>query len=356
MHLVLIPTYNERENISALLDAVCALPDVHVLVIDDASPDGTADDVRAHRFFEERIFLLARKDKDGLGAAYRAGFAWAHARDYMTIAQMDADFSHDPRDLPRLFEAIQQGADVAIGSRKVSGGRIEGWNAWRTFCSAGAMTASRFFLGLKTRDVTAGFRVWRADFLERICVRDLRSNGYAFQEEMILEAERAGGRVQEVPVLFRDRERGLSKLGTKDIREFFVTLARLTIKRRKRFLLYASIGFLGAMIDLGGFLFLHHRMHLSVLSANILATSGAVVHNFLWHHFVTFRAHGKTPHIAFALFLAVSIAGIAINSFVLLLGIALGMIPAFAKIIAIMVVTLWNYLLNSRVTFRGVSS
>lgn len=352
MHLVLIPTYNERENIRTLLDAVCVHPNVHVLVIDDASPDGTAEEVRAHVHFGDRIFLLFREGKEGLGAAYRAGFAWGFDRDYETLTQMDADFSHHPSDIPRLLAEIERGADVVIGSRKIRGGKITGWGLWRKFCSTGAMTASRLCLGLRTKDVTAGFRTWRKDFVSRLPVLELKSNGYAFQEEMILAAEQSGGTISEIPVVFQDRVHGDSKLGFDDIHEFFVTLARLTFLRRRRFVLYAVIGAAGAVIDLGGFLFLHQIMGLAILPANVIATSIAVLHNFLWHHFVTFKEHAQTTVWALGKFIAVSVAGIALNSLVVLVGIALGLIPAFAKIIAIILVTAWNYLLNSRVTFR----
>ncbi len=351
MHLVLLPTYNERENIRALLDALCAIPDVHVLVIDDASPDGTAEDVQMHEQFNERIFLLSREEKQGLGAAYRAGFAWGFAREYATLTQMDADFSHHPDDLVRLLTEVENGADVAIGSRKVQGGRINGWGLWRRFCSAGAMHASRFCLGLKTRDVTAGFRTWRKSFIEMLPVLTLKSNGYAFQEEMLLAAEQAQGNISEIPVVFRDRVYGSSKLGTDDIGEFFYTLLRLTAMRRKRFVMYATIGAFGAIVDLSLFVFLHH-FGFSLLIANIFATSCAVLHNFFWHHFVTFKEHGQAPRVAFFTFVFVSLVGIALNSLVVLAGVSLGLFPAIAKIIAIGSVTVWNYVMNTRVTFR----
>ncbi|MEK9156844.1 MAG: glycosyltransferase family 2 protein [Patescibacteria group bacterium] len=351
MHLVLVPTYNERENIRGLLDALCAVPDVHVLVIDDASPDGTAEDVRGHVFFADCVFLLAREGKQGLGAAYRAGFAWGFERDYETLTQMDADFSHHPDDLTRLLGEIEKGADVAIGSRKIAGGSIEGWSLWRRFCSAGAMGASRLCLGLKTKDVTAGFRTWRKSFVETLPVLALKSNGYAFQEEMILVAEQGGGKVSEVPVVFRDRVCGSSKLGFGDIQEFFYTLARLTLIRRKRFVMYATIGAFGAVLDLGLFVFLHN-FGLSLLLANIVATSCAVIHNFTWHHFVTFKEHDQTPHIALVKFVSVSLVGIAFNSVIVLAGVSLGLFPAIAKIVAIGCVTVWNYVMNTRVTFR----
>lgn len=352
MHLILIPTYNERENIRTLLDAVLAHEGVHVLVIDDASPDGTADDVRAHAHFGDRVFLLARSGKEGLGAAYRAGFAWGMEREYETLTQMDADFSHDPVDVPRLLAEIAAGADVAIGSRKIAGGRIEGWNAWRTFCSTGAMVASRVCLGLRTQDVTAGFRTWRRSFIAQLPVLSLKSNGYAFQEEMILEAEMAGGKVGEVPVVFRDRVRGVSKLGTGDISEFFYTLSRLTLRRRARFVRFALIGALGAVIDLGCFLFFHHTLGLSLVVANTFSTSIAVIHNFSWHHFVTFKDHGRSVAHALGMFIGVSLVGMLLNTFLVVMGVGAGLLPVFAKIFAIGVVMLWNYFLNSRVTFR----
>ncbi len=233
MHLVLVPTYNERANIHALLEAILSHAEVHVLVIDDASPDGTGSCVRNHEQFGQRVFLLAREGKQGLGAAYRAGFSWGLSRPYETLLQMDADFSHDPKDIARLIEEYRkQSADVVIGSRKVAGGSIEGWNAWRMFCSTGAMVASRMILGLQARDVTAGFRLWRADFLRTLEVDALRSNGYAFQEELLLRAQERGGVCCEIPVIFRDRKEGVSKLGGKDIREFFLTLLRLVPRKR----------------------------------------------------------------------------------------------------------------------------
>lgn len=351
MHLVLVPTYNERKNISKLLDALCVIPNIHVLVIDDRSPDGTADDVRAHVHFARRVFLLDREKKEGLGAAYRAGFAWGLAGDYETLTQMDADFSHHPSDLVRLLDEVNNGADVAIGSRKIAGGSIEGWNVWRTFCSAGAMSASRLCLGLKTKDVTAGFRTWRKSFVEKLPVLTLKSDGYAFQEEMIFAAEQQQGKISEIPVIFRDRVHGSSKLGMGDIQEFFYTLVRLTIVRRKRFITYAMIGALGACVDLGLFVFLH-GLGLSLLIANIIATSCAVMHNFTWHHFVTFKEHDQNPHVAFVKFITISLLGIGWNSIVVLLGVSLGLFPVIAKIIAIGCVTIWNYVMNTRVTFR----
>ena len=352
MHLVLIPTYNERENIVRLIDAILVHADVHVLVIDDASPDGTADAVRGHGAFGDRVYLHARPGKLGLGSAYSEGFSWGLDSAYVTFTQMDADFSHHPEDLPRLFTETLQEADVVIGSRKITGGRIEGWNAWRMFCSTGAMLASRLVLGLRTKDVTAGFRTWTRDALQKMPFTEIKSNGYAFQEEALLHAEMLGLRIVEVPVVFRDRVIGMSKLGTADIGDFFLTLMRLAIVRRRRFLHYVLVGLLGVGVDIGVFALLFYGGDLPLFLASCLSTSFAIVHNFLWHHYVVFRAHGRAPGQALGLFVAVSLLGMFMNSGIVVGMVALGAYPLLAKGIAILFVTVWNYALNSRVTFR----
>lgn len=351
-HLILIPTYNEHENIVTLLDALCALPDVDICVIDDASPDGTAQDVMMHPQFHQCLFLLLREGKQGIGTAYRDGMAWGIDREYTTIAQMDADFSHLPEDVPRLQQAILEGADLCIGSRKIAGGAIKGWNRWRRFCSAGAMTASRWCLGLKTKDVTSGFRVWRTAFLKTLPISRVKSSGYAFQEEMVFLTEMAGGVVKEIPVVFRDRTRGVSKLGGEEIREFFTTLFFLTLRRRQRLLRYGFVGLVGAVIDLGAFLVLYHGFHIQLIPANIFATTLAIIQNFVWHHFFTFRDHGRMPVVAFSVFLIVSLVGMVLNTTVVFVGVMVGLWPVMAKVIAIALVTLWNYGVNARVTFR----
>lgn len=215
MTAILVPTYNERENIGELLEGIAglALPDLHVVIIDDASPDGTAG--VAKRFAGRTpLTVLERPGKQGLGSAYRYGFKWALAHDAHVIFEMDGDLSHDPADIPRFLDTILQGADVVIGSRRIPGGKIVGWGLWRHFISWSATQASRIFLGTKTRDITSGFRAYRREALERIRPQDTRSNGYAFQVEMVFRAERAGLSVVEIPITFRDRRAGRSKLSS----------------------------------------------------------------------------------------------------------------------------------------------
>lgn len=225
---IVIPTFNERESMPRLLAGLdrvvknqMASLACSLIVVDDDSSDGTTAMVPPHST------LIVRRGMRGLGSALVTGFRRALADGADVIVEMDADGSHDPRDIPRLLDAIAAGADVAIGSRRVPGGRIEGWNARRHAMSWGAMAVARVILDIRTRDVTNGFRAYRRTVFERIGLDRITSNGYAFQEEILFRAERAGFRVSEVPTTFRDRTLGSSKLSARDVGEFFITLFRL---------------------------------------------------------------------------------------------------------------------------------
>jgi len=230
---IVIPTYNERENIVPLVRALYGLgiPDLYVLVVDDASPDGTADAVDALRGEFPGVEVLRRPGKMGLGSAYVEGFTRALEAGADVVIQMDADFSHDPADVARLIAALEARADVAVGSRRVAGGSIVGWHWQRHLASKGAQTLARMLLRLKTRDITSGFRAFRHSCLAAIHFSDVRSNGYAFQEEMLLRCERGHFLIMEVPVRFVDRACGNSKLGIKDVVEFFTIMAKLWWKK-----------------------------------------------------------------------------------------------------------------------------
>jgi dolichol-phosphate mannosyltransferase len=213
MRLVVVPTYDERENLPAVAAAVVGLrPPVDLLVVDDASPDGTgeiAEDLAgAH---PGRVHVLHRAGKLGLGTAYLEGFAWGLAEGYGAVAQMDADFSHDPAVLPRLFAALDR-ADLAIGSRYVAGGGTRNWGVGRKVLSRGGSLYARLLLGLPVNDVTGGFKAWRRETLERLDLDSVRSNGYCFQVEMTYRAFRRGARIAEVPIVFVDRRVGQSKM------------------------------------------------------------------------------------------------------------------------------------------------
>jgi dolichol-phosphate mannosyltransferase len=219
---VVIPTYDEAESILEAIDRVLAASEVHVLVVDDASPDGTADLVRRHKSYGDRVFLLERDRKLGLGAAYRAGFAWAFARGYPVVGQMDADLSHPPEALPGMLARLRDNggpADLVIGSRYVRGGGTVNWPWSRRMISRGGNLYVRLLLRLPLRDATAGFRVWTADALRRCQVADSESTGYAFQVENSWRAHRAGLTIEEYPIVFTERRLGQSKMTAAIARE-----------------------------------------------------------------------------------------------------------------------------------------
>lgn len=215
--IVIIPTYNERENIENIIRAVFGLEKTfHILIIEDGSPDGTAAIVKTlQQEFPDRLFMIERKGKLGLGTAYITGFKWALEHSYEYIFEMDADFSHNPNDLPRLYEACAvQGGDVAIGSRYVSGVNVVNWPMGRVLMSYFASKYVRIVTGLPIHDTTAGFKCYRRQVLETIDLDHIRFKGYAFQIEMKFTAYKYGFKIIEVPVIFINRELGTSKMNS----------------------------------------------------------------------------------------------------------------------------------------------
>ncbi len=213
--IVIIPTYNEKENIENIIRAIFALEKVfHILIIEDGSPDGTAEIVKTlQKEFPERLFMIERKGKLGLGTAYIAGFKWAIAHQYDYAFEMDADFSHNPNDLPRLYAACaNEGFDVAIGSRYISGVNVVNWPMGRVLMSYFASKYVRLITGIKIHDTTAGFKCYRREVLETINLDEIRFKGYAFQIEMKYTAYKCGFKIKEVPVIFINRELGESKM------------------------------------------------------------------------------------------------------------------------------------------------
>lgn len=229
--IVIIPTYNEKENIENIIRAVFALDKCfHILVIDDGSPDGTAAIV--HRLidteFADRLFIKERSGKLGLGTAYIAGFKWALEHNYDYIFEMDADFSHDPNDLPRLYAACHdEGYEVAIGSRYVSGVNVVNWPIGRVLMSYFASKYVRFVTGFNVHDTTAGFKCYRRCVLESIPLDQVRFKGYAFQIEMKYTAYKMGYKIKEVPVIFVNRREGVSKMNGGIFGEAFFGVIRL---------------------------------------------------------------------------------------------------------------------------------
>ncbi|HBQ60004.1 MAG TPA: dolichyl-phosphate beta-D-mannosyltransferase [Balneolaceae bacterium] len=220
--IIIVPTYNESHNIERLIDRLMELRNkVDVLVIDDGSPDGTADKVKlAQEKYEDRIALIEREGKLGLGTAYVRGFQYALEKGYERMCEMDADFSHDPDDADRLIDAVKAGeADVAVGSRYANGISIINWPLSRLILSYGANIYARTITGLPIFDTTAGFKCIRREVLETISIDRIKSNGYAFQIELHFRAWKAGFKLKEVSIVFREREEGVSKMSKAIVRE-----------------------------------------------------------------------------------------------------------------------------------------
>jgi len=229
---LVIPTYNEVNNLPILLDRIFKIiSDINVLIVDDNSPDGTGQLVDQLKIKYPRLNILHRAGKLGIGSAYQEGFCYVLDKGADIVVQMDADLSHKPEDVPRLVMAIREGVDIVIGSRRIKGGRVIGWGPHRHLMSWGAGTVGRLLLGLKTKDITAGFRVYTKKALQSVPWDKIKSNGYAWMEEVLFLCEQANLKIVEVPVVFEDRKEGKSKLGGKSILEFFATIIRLRFSR-----------------------------------------------------------------------------------------------------------------------------
>jgi dolichol-phosphate mannosyltransferase len=223
--LVVIPTYNESDNIRIIVDRVRrAAPAVDVLIADDNSPDGTGDVADELAADDGQVHVLHRLEKQGLGAAYIAGFGWARERGYDAVVELDADGSHAPEQLPSLLDAARD-ADLVIGSRWVKGGKVVNWPLRRELLSRGASLYTRLAMGLPVRDATAGYRVYRVPVLDKIEVDQVTSQGYCFQIDLSWRTYRNGLRITEVPITFAERERGASKMSSSIVREAFWRVA-----------------------------------------------------------------------------------------------------------------------------------
>jgi dolichol-phosphate mannosyltransferase len=230
--LVIVPTYNEIENIDRIVEVVLGLPiKLHLLIVDDNSPDGTGERIKALQAKHTRsLHLVERPGKQGLGTAYIKGFQWAIEKGYLYICEMDADFSHNPNDLPRLFESCEQSADVTIGSRYISGVNVVNWPMSRVLISYFASVYVRLITRMKVRDATAGFVCYRREVLEVINLEKIKFKGYAFQIEMKFKAWKYGFNVVELPIIFTDRKEGTSKMSGKIVSEAIFGVIGLKIR------------------------------------------------------------------------------------------------------------------------------
>lgn len=360
--VIVIPTYNERGNIEPLVEALQVefarmAHDFQILVVDDSSPDGTADVVRAMQKRHVNLHLITGQ-KAGLGAAYVRGMR--HALDALgaeVVYEMDADFSHKPEDVPRLMAAIDAGADFAIGSRHVKGGSIpKEWTLFRKLNSWGGNLVARYVAGIySVHDCTAGFRAIRASVLRGIDLENLRVQGYAFQVALLYEAAAHGARIVEVPVHFIDRTVGQSKLGLSDIVEFVINAWWLRFRNSRVFIKFAIVGASGVIVNLGCFSLLLH-LGLNKWLASPLAIEISILTNFAFNNFWTFRwrrvrdslqIKGLKFNIVSLLALAISYSTFAALAVAFPDG-----DPRLFQAIGIVPAMLVNYLLNSYWTFR----
>ena len=234
-HLIIVATYNEKGNIEKLLNEIFTVsPDVNVLVIDDNSPDKTYEIVEdlANTRYKDKLFLMKRAGKLGLGTAYVAGFNWGIEHQYDVIMHMDADFSHHPRYIPQFFEAIKTN-DLVLGSRYIKGGGVVNWGLKRKLISMGGSLYSRTILGLKTRDLTGGFKCFRRNVLETIDVNNLKSTGYSFQVETTYKTFLNGFKIKEIPIIFEDRVVGQSKMSSGIFLEALLMVIKLKLSVKK---------------------------------------------------------------------------------------------------------------------------
>ncbi len=358
-----VPTYNEAPNVEPLLRRLTGLyaePDTAFLIVDDESPDGTARLVRAFAASHGRVHLL-EGPRRGLGRAYVRGMS--HALETLgadVIVQMDADFSHDPADARRLLGRLRDGADVAIGSRYTAGGRLDsGWPAGRRLLSRWGNRLARWIAGVRgVRDCTSGFKAIRAEALRAAKVADIGARGHAFQVVLLHRLLAAGARVVEEPILFRDRAHGKTKLGMGGILEFFWGVWRLRLARHRVLVRYGLTGLAGVLVNLGSLQILL-ELGLHKLLASPIAIELSIVSNFLMNNYWTFadRVMSGRKRIRGLKFHLVALATLALSyaTFVGLSMLLPRVPPVPLQACAILPATLFNYLVNSRWTFRETS-
>lgn len=321
--LIIIPTYNEAENIKALIKAVFVVvpPETDVLVVDDNSPDGTAKIVeQLAADYRERLYILNRSEKQGLAAAYLAGFGWGLSRSYGVFLEMDADFSHDPKYIPAMSAEIAA-CDVVIGSRNIKGGGVEGWPLLRRMVSKGGSLYSRFILGCPVKDLTGGFNMWTKNTLERIGLDAIISKGYSFQIEMKYRAYSAGCSIREIPIRFSDRKRGASKMTKNIFLEAFINVWKIkkAVKKEsgiEQLLKFFVTGGLGTITNLMIFFLCADIFNLPEIPVSVACFFAAATQNYYVNHKWSFKSRMVNEQVSvgrWLKFICASLFGLAIN-------------------------------------------
>ncbi|MBN2566865.1 glycosyltransferase family 2 protein [Candidatus Woesearchaeota archaeon] len=361
--IIVLPTYNEADNIGKLLPRLVSIAeeltqyDMHILVVDDTSPDGTAGIVRKHMKRSRRIHLLMG-EKQGLGMAYIRGFKHA-IRELKAdvLFEMDADFSHDPKYLTQFLEALDDGKDFVIGSRYILGGAVPDWGLSRKAISAGGNFFARIVAGLySVHDCTSGYRCIRAALIKRIDLDALNARGYAFQMNLLFEAHRLGARIGEIPIVFYDRKVGKSKISKDDIMEFFSNSFRLRWEGSRRFVKFCLVGLSGVLVNLGVLICLAEGLDVAKEIASAGGILVSIFTNFLFNEFWTFQDRrcggAKGAGMRVLQFYAVSFVGAAVQWGVFLLGYRLLAADyRVSQLIGIGIATFWNYFVNKMWTW-----
>ena len=352
--LVIIPTYNEAQNIAKMIGAVRKY-DVDVLVVDDSSPDLTASIVKRVAKRDRRVNLLERPAKTGLGLAYRDAFRWGLKRGYGYFVSIDADFSHNPADISRLVEASRAKQAIVIGSRYVRGGKISGWDIKRLIQSKLANRFARLLVGLKPRDVTAGFKCYPASFVRQFVRENVVAPGYAFHVETLFSAKLKKIPVFELPITFSERRAGQSKVSG-ELTKAVVAVLKLMIRRPtlRQLVKFGIVGWINVAIDFGFLNLFVIYGGLSPLIAGLLSTAMALTNSYLMNRAWTFRGFKGSGEqgIEFVSFLAVNGTGGLVNWLIFAaLFRFVGLNYNFAKAIAIALTTFWNFFGSKKFVF-----
>ncbi|HLD07575.1 MAG TPA: glycosyltransferase family 2 protein [Candidatus Peribacterales bacterium] len=351
--LVVVPTYNERENIESLLEEILSLPgNLHILVIDDASPDGTAQLVQnaQNLYGRDRLHLILRSGgKAGRGSACMEGFRFARAQGYGTALEMDADFSHDPKDIPRIFEKFQEGADVVIASKHLPGSRIIGWSLRRHFLSFAANLYARMVLPLPITDYTNGFRCYGPRALALLPDLPVSGSGFTVIPQTTYLLARAGMCLMEVPVTFKNRQRGSSNLGLHEIIESIFALLCIRSESLHRHVIqilkFGMTGIVNATLDLLLFAFFVQIASFPIVAAGPAVSVIVLTNVFFMNKYWTFR-NGEKKHLSQgAKFLTVyAVSFVLVNALTWVLAVPLKLWYLLARAIAILICAVWNYL------------
>jgi dolichol-phosphate mannosyltransferase len=359
---VVIPTYNEKENISKLIRTLFRVfesieHDMHILIVDDNSPDGTSKVVRNFTSLYRNVHLLTGKKK-GLGAAYIKGFR--HVKDrFDLIVMMDADFSHDPYVLPKLIQEIENGYDIAVGSRYVPGGKTPDWSLTRKLISRGGNFFARVIGGLyRVHDCTTAYRAIKTELLRKIDFKYLATRGYAFLTTLLYECHMRGAKIKEIPITFYDRKFGQTKLTRKDMMQFFLNAFRLRLRTGQRFTRFLTVGFSGMIVNtLLLWMLMSKGLHL--LTAGAIAVETSILFNFVLNDIYTFNDQiGKSDFaIRMLRFNGVALYGFIVHLSILwLLTYHAGMNYLSANLIGIIGATIFNYIAVINYTWRVQSN